>query len=82
METTEISKVWIITNHKGEFLQVCATRNSAINLMAAWRENIERSGLFAEVSKIDDVYCDRITFDIKYRSGEIHTQTARETILF
>ena len=82
METKLNKTIWIITNHKGEFIKAIETREDALEEMKKWRDGCEKVGLFQEVSKVDAVYCDRITFTIFDRAGEERTCRAKETILY
>lgn len=81
MEQTN-NTIWIITNYMGGFIKACATREKALEEMKAWRENFIKSGLFAEVSKIDAAYYDHITFETTDREGNTHTHVARENLVF
>ena len=73
--------IWVMKNAKGEFLRAYETREKALAAMKEWRDNMEHSGLFQEVSRIDSVYSNEISFKVTMRDGKVNKQVARETIL-
>lgn len=74
--------IWIITNHNGEFIKACATRENALAEMEKWRNSCERIGLYANVSKVDAVYYEHISFKVTHRDGKVKKMHARRTILY
>ena len=85
MKTTNfdnIERIWVLTNHKHEFLRTCKTREIALKHMRAWRDNMLKSEMFAEVSKVDALYAEQITFNVLTREGKTMTMKAREEILY
>lgn len=78
----ENNYIWVITNSKGEFIKACATREKAIAEMEEWRNNLERVGIFANVSKVDYVYFEHISFNVTHRDGTVNKMNARRTILY
>lgn len=77
----ETNHIWVLTSGNGGFIKACATRETAKKEMEEWRENFIKIGL-VNVSKLDAVYCDRISFKVTDRNGKISEMTARETILY
>jgi len=77
-----MKEVWIITNSNGVFLRAYDSREKALDYMKMWRENMIHSGMFGEISRIDAVYYDVITFDVTMRDGTQKRQTARKHILY
>lgn len=69
--------IWVLTSSKGEFIKACATREVAIREMKKWRENFVSTGIFAEVSKVDTVYYDHISFKVTERDGKVREMFAR-----
>lgn len=78
----EHNYIWVITNDKDEFLKACATRENALAEMKKWRNSCERVGLFANVSKVDSVYFERISFEVTHRDGTVRKMNARRIILY
>ena len=77
----EKNYIWVLTNGKGQFIKACATRETAKKEMENWRENLIKIGLFEEISRLDAVYCDKISFKVTDRDGKVQEISARETIL-
>ena len=77
----EHNYIWVITNNKGEFIKACATRENALAEMEKWRNSCERAGIFANVSKVDSVYFEHISFDVTHRDGTVNKMNARRTIV-
>ena len=78
----EHNNIWVLTNGKGEFVKACATRESAKQEMENWRENCIKVGIFKEISRLDAVYYDRISFKVTDRDGKVNEMVARNTILY
>ncbi len=76
-----MANIWILTNGEREFVKACSTREIAKAEMERWRENIIKSELFQEVSKLDAVYAEVITFKATAIGGKEYEFYARETIL-
>lgn len=79
---TNFKKIWVIMNSKGCFIRACETREKALSEMKAWRDNMANSGLFPNVSEIETVWCDEISFAVTGNDGEIRKNAAREVILY
>lgn len=77
----EITKIWVLLNHKGEFVKACSTREKALEAMKAWRENFIKIAPLVEVSKIDAVYEDRITFKVTGSATAPQTFIAKSVVL-
>lgn len=78
----ETNNIWVLINNRGEFIKACATRETAKNEMEMWRENFVKVGIFKEISTLDAVYSDRISFKVTDRDGKVVEMVARETKLF
>lgn len=78
----ETNYIWVLTNDNGGFIKACATRETALSEMKNWRESCARVGIFADVTKVDAVYCDRISFEVTHRDGTVRKMNARKTILY
>ena len=78
----ERNYIWILTNNDGRFIRAVATRESAKAEMEMWRENFIKIGLFEQVSRLDAVYEDRISFKVTDRNGKESECVARKTILY
>ena len=78
----ELNYIWVITNNKGEFIKACATRENALIEMENWRNSCERVGIFANVSKVDAVYYEHISFEVTDRDGTVKKMNARRTVLY
>lgn len=72
-------KIWILTNKNNEFVKACSTREIAKAEMGRWRDNIIKIGVFHEVSSLDAVFADVITFNATDRNGKKYVMYARET---
>ena len=77
----ETSYIWILTNGKGGFVKACSTRKAAEEAMKEWRENFIKLGL-VEVSKLDAVYYEHISFKVTDRSGNISVMNARREVIY
>lgn len=78
----ESKHIWIITNDKGGFIKACETREIALSEMREWRNSCEKVGIFADVSGVDSVYYERISFEVTHRDGTVHKMQARKTVLY
>ena len=78
----ETNYIWVLTNDNGGFIKACATRENALAEMEKWRNSCERVGIFANVSKVDAVYFENISFEVTHRDGTVKKMTARKTILY
>ena len=78
----ENNYIWVITNNEGGFIKACATREIALSEMENWRNSCARVGIFADVSKIDAVYYEHISFEVTHRDGTVKKMNARRTILY
>lgn len=78
----EHNYIWVITNNEGNFIKACATRENVLAEMEKWRNSCERVGLFANVSKVDSVYFEHISFEVTHRDGTVKKMNARRTILY
>ena len=75
-----MKKIWILTSNR-EFVKVCSTREIAKAEMEHWRENIIKSSMYPQVSKLDAVYAEVISFESVAFNGKKYVMTARETII-
>lgn len=78
----ESKYIWVLTNGDGRFIKACETRETAKKEMEQWRESFIKIGLFAEISKLDAVYSDHISFKVTARYGQVKEMNARKTILY
>lgn len=78
----EHNYIWVITNGKGKFVKACATRENALAEMERWRNSCELVRIFANVTKVDSVDFEHISFEVTHRDGEVHKMNARRTILY
>lgn len=78
----ETNYIWVLTNNDGRFIKACATRETAKKEMENWRENFVKAGIFKEISNLDAVYYDTISFKVTDRDGKIREMNARRTILY
>ena len=78
----EKNYIWVISNNDGRFIKACATRETAKMEMEEWRKNFIKAEIFLNVSELDAVYYDRITFKVTGRDGKVETMSARQTILY
>ena len=74
--------IWVLTNNEGVFIKACATRENAVVEMEKWRNNCERIGIFANVSKVDAFYYEQISFEVTHRDGTVWKMEARRTTLY
>lgn len=74
--------IWVLTNDKGEFIKACAARETALSQMKKWRESCARIGIFAEVTEVDAVFAEYISFEVTHRDGSVHKMNARQTVLY
>lgn len=77
----EITKIWVLLNYKDEFVKAYSTRAKALEAMKAWRENIIKIAPLAEVSEIDAVYEDYITFKVTSKTINSQTFIAKSVVL-
>ena len=77
----ETNYIWVLTNGKGGFIKACATREAAKKEMEEWRENFIKLGL-VDVSKLDAVYYEHISFKVTDRNGNVSKMNARRTVLY
>ena len=73
--------IWVLTNSEGYFINAYETREKALEVITAYRNNLERSGIFAHVSKVDAVYYERITFTATDREGKQRGMRVTKTVL-
>jgi len=77
----EQNYIWVLTNGNGGFIKACANRETAKKEMEEWRENFIKIGL-CDVSELDAVYYDNISFKITDRNGKVQEMNARRTMLY
>lgn len=77
----ETNYIWVLTNGNGGFVKACANRATAKKEMEEWRENFIKIGL-VNVSKLDAVYYDHISFKVTDKNGKVQEMTARQTVLY
>ena len=78
----ESKYIWVITNDKDGFIKACATRETALAEMKKWRESCAKVGIFADVTDVDAVYYEHISFEVTHRDGAVHKMKARQTVLY
>lgn len=74
--------IWVLTNNNGVFIKACSTRETAKKEMENWRENFVKAELWKEVSNLDAVYFDKISFKVTAYNGKVAEMTARRVVLF
>ena len=77
----ETNYIWVLTNNDGGFIKACATRETALAEMKKWRESCARVGIFADVTEVDAVYYEHISFEVTHRDGTVKKMNARQTVL-